>query len=494
MGKLRKRVLVCEFHQESNTFNPIVNGIDRFNAGDALEGEGIFQMRMASRSTIHGAVDAIREAGGEVYPTVLMRSGSGGRVSDEAFGYFCQRVEEYIRKDGDFDAVYAELHGATCTESLDDACGEILERLRNWVGDKPIVVSCDLHAKITEKMLRNADTISGYQTYPHIDLYETGYRAAKLCLQLLDGETLSCAACRVPMLVPPAGYTDKEGAFGKLMDRAKAMVKDGKLEDFSVFVVQPWLDVKDIQSCVLAVGKDPETAKAAAADLAKELYDIREEMWPELVDVDAILDIAEANKTGKPVILADSADSPNGGAVGDSPAAVARLLERGSTLKAAACIRDAAAVEQAWKLGVGATGMFSVGASLTPGIGKPLVAEGTVLRLYENEVGSQYPEIGKAAVIRFGTLTALVGTNGNSTRSPEVYQYFGIEPAECDLLVVKANTSFRAFYAPITELIYVADTPGAGASNLRRCVWENVPRDMYPFGEAAPWHKNSFLC
>ena len=493
MSKLRKRVLICEFHQESNTFNPIVNGIDRFNAGDALEGERPMQTRMESRSTVHGAVDAIREVGGEVYPTVLMRSGSGGRVSDEAFGYFCQRVEEYIRKDGDFDAVYAELHGATCTESLDDACGEILERLRNWVGDKPIVASCDLHAKITPKMLQNADTISGYQTYPHIDLYETGYRAAKLCLQLLDGETLSCAACRVPMLVPPAGYTDKEGAFGKLMDRAKAMVKDGKLEDFSVFVVQPWLDVEDIQSCVLAIGKDPETAKATAADLAKELYDIREEMWPELVDVDAIIDIAEANQSGKPVILADSADSPNGGAVGDSPAAVLRLWERGSKLKAAACIRDQAAVEQAWKLGVGATGTFSVGASLTPGVGKPLVAEGTVLSLHENPVGSKHAKMGKAAVVQFGSITVILGTNGDSTRLPEDYRDFGIEPKDCQLVVVKANTSFRAFYAPITDLIYVADTPGAGASNLRRCVWENVPQDMYPFGEAAPWQKNSFL-
>ena len=490
---MSKRILVCEFHQESNTFNPIVNGIGRFNAGDVLEGERPFRERLTHGSTVHGATDAIREAGGEVYPTALMRSGSGGRVSDEAFAFFCQKVEEYIRKDGDFDAVYAELHGATCTESLDDACGEFLERLRNWVGDKPIVASCDLHAKITEKMLRNADTISGYQTYPHIDLYETGYRAGKLCMQLLAGEKLSCAACRVPMLVPPAGYTDKEGAFGKLMDRAKAMVKDGKLEDFSVFVVQPWLDVEDIQSCVLAIGKDPETAKAAAADLAKELYDIREEMWPELVEVDAIIDIAEANQSGKPVILADSADSPNGGAVGDSPAAVARLLERGSTLKAAACIRDAAAVEQAWKLGIGATGMFSVGASLTPGVGKPLVAEGTVLSLHENPVGSKHAKMGKAAVVQFGSMTVILGTNGDSTRLPEDYRDFGIEPKDCQLVVVKANTSFRAFYAPITDLIYVADTPGAGASNLLRFDWKNVPKDMYPFRKNREWHGDSYL-
>ena len=34
--------------------------------------------------------------------------------------------------------------------------------------------------------------------------------------------------------------------------------------------------------------------------------------------MDAIIDVAEANKEDKPVILCESSDSPNGGAVGDA--------------------------------------------------------------------------------------------------------------------------------------------------------------------------------
>ena len=54
-----------------------------------------------------------------------------------------------------------------------------------------------------------------------------------------------------------------------------------------------------------------------------------------------------------------------------------------------------------------------------------------------------------------------------------------------DLVVVKANTSFRVPYSKITDLIYVADAPGAGASNLRQLQWKHLPEGLYPFDESA---------
>lgn len=491
---MTKRVLICKFHQESNTFNPLINDTQRFNAGDAFEGERIFNKQMEENGTVCGAVTAIREAGGEVIPTIFMHSGSGGPVSDGALAHFCQRLRHYLQTAGEFDAVYAELHGATCTESCDDACGEILELIRQEVGGKPVSASCDLHAKITPKMLKNADIICGYQTYPHVDLYQTGYRAGKLCVEMLAGKKTAWAASYVPMLVPPAGYTDKDGAFKLLMDKAKAMVADGTLIDFSVFVVQPWLDVQKISSCILTSAEDPEVAKQKAKELADGLYAIREQMWPDLRPVDAIIDAAEANTTGKPVILADSADSPNGGAVGDSAAVALRLQARGSKLKVAMAVRDEESVEQAFQIGVGAAGTFRVGGKLTPGLEGPFEAEGTVLGLYENDpLTGKHPRIGKAAVVRFGNMEMILCTEGSSSRTPAMYRDFGIEPKDCDLIVIKANTSFRAFFAPLTDLIYVADTPGAGASNLRRLTWKNVPQTMYPFVDPENLKIESFL-
>ena len=478
----KKRIIVCEFHQETNTFNPVINPLNRFNAGDVFEGEEIFAKRMQASSAVHGGVDAITEAGGEVIPTVFMDSVSLGRVVDEAFELMKARMQYYIETVGEFDGVYAALHGATCTVSLDDTCGEFLKFLRRLVGDKPIAVSCDLHGKITDTMLENADFICGYQTYPHVDFYETGYRAAKLCMEKLAGKTHYRAAVHVPMLVPPAGYTTSKEPLKSLAQKGKTLVADGVLEDYSIFVVQPWLDVNPIASTVLTVADDPETAKKQANILAQELLAMREEMWPEMYSVDEIIDFAEKNEKPMPVILGEPSDSPNGGAMGDSPVVAMRLQARGSQLKSAVFIRDEKAVEKAFSLGVGATAEFSIGAGWTPDMPGPFVGEGIVVGLYENEVTTaKFPHVGAGAAIAFGNLTIIACVNGTSAHYPDIYREFGVEPTQCDLLVAKANTSFRAHYAPLSDLIMVADTPGPCASNLKQLKWHNVPKGLYPF-------------
>lgn len=105
-----------------------------------------------------------------------------------------------------------------------------------------------------------------------------------------------------------------------------------------------------------------------------------------------------------------------------------------------------------------------------------------MLGLFENDpIGGKHPRIGKVATVRFDNIYAVLCTAGSSSRIPEQYGDFGIDPANCDLLVIKANTSFRAFYKDMTDLIYVADTPGAGASNLRQLDFEKLPKGMYPF-------------
>ena len=128
------------------------------------------------------------------------------------------------------DAVCASLHGATCTDSDEDACGEFIAWLRELVGDDVVIAaSFDLHANITEAMLKNVDVISGYQTYPHVDYYETGYRAAKLCMCKLQGEQVSLAATIVPMMVPPSGFSTLLEPFKGVMETGKAMVAEGTL-------------------------------------------------------------------------------------------------------------------------------------------------------------------------------------------------------------------------------------------------------------------------
>lgn len=481
------RILVCEYHQESNTFNPMTSPLSKFSPGLGYEGEKVYNARMSTRSAIHGAVDAITAAGAEAIPTAFFTASSGGRMDDAVLQLACDRMRYYVENSGDFDGVYVDLHGATCTESYDDASGEFLRVLRELIGDKPMTASCDLHANITTLMLQKADAISGYQSYPHVDHYETGHRAASLLMKLLAGEKFTTATVSVPMLIPPSGYTTMVDPFKSIIARGKQMVAEGKLLDFSTFAVQPWLDIPEIASTAMAVAEDPTVAKACAEELAQMLFDARDASQPELYSVDAIIDIAEANKEDKPVILCDSADSPNGGAVGDSPVVAMRLLERGSNLRGAMFIKDPKAVEQAFALGVGSEADFVVGAAFTPGMPGPLKAVGKVRSLHDGYFRLEGPAnrgalgyIGRAAVVSFGNVDILLCETPSKSGDPQLFRHFGIEPTLYDLIEVKANTSFRVPYSKISDLIYVADTPGAGASNMLQFQWKNLPKGMYP--------------
>ena len=89
--------------------------------------------------------------------------------------------------------------------------------------------------------------------------------------------------------------------------------------------------------------------------------------------------------------------------------------------------------------------------------------------------------IGRTAVLRFGTLDVVVceWTAGNG--DPQLYRAFGIEPTLYDLVLVKANTSFRAGYSRFAEVICETDTPGAAAANVEQLPFERVPRTIYPW-------------
>lgn len=482
------KILLCEFRQESNTFNPIVMGMDYFTSGYADEGQVAYERVKARPIAAHGMIDAIEEAGGEVVPTIFLDAPSGGRVDDDVFEHVKQRVKYYIDKAGEVDAVCISLHGATCTVSEDDACGALLKYIRELVGDKPIAASFDLHANITKRMLKYADIICGYQTYPHVDFYETGYRAGKLCMQMLAGKKFVKAAVTIPMLIPPSGFTNLEGPFKELIDTGNALVADGTLIDYTVFPVQPWLDIPELASVVVTIAEDSEVAKEQADRLAQQLFEKRDEYTPELMSVDEIIDIAEDPKSVKPIVLADSADSVNGGAVGDSPVVAMRLAERESQIQAGMFVVDPEAVQKAFETGIGNCAEFSVGAGYTYGMPGPFREVGMVRSLHDGNFRAEGPankgvpgSMGLCAVISFGNIDILVSEKCDHSGDPQLFRHFGIEPTMYDLIVVKANTSFKVPYGKFAGQICYADTPGAGASNLKRFQWQNISENMYPF-------------
>ena len=481
-----KRVFVSEFHQESNTFNPVAATMKYFSHA---EGAAAYEQAKAAPLDMKGILDGIEEAGGTAVFPIALRAGSGGRVADDVFELFREKVRKCIAAEGPFDAAVIGLHGATCTESLDDPCGVFLEELREILGPEvPIAASYDLHANITDRMLAAADIICGYQCYPHTDMYRTGYRAGSLCMRLLAGEKLYMAAAALPMLTPPSGYTTREEPFKGVADLGRALVDDGTLLDYTAFNVQPWLDIPELQSRVITIARDPGDALRAADQLAAKMWSVKEQCEPKLMTIDEVIDHAEDPASRKPVLLVDASDSPNGGAPGDSVAAALRLHARGSKLRAGMFVADPAAVDKAFRLGVGAAAEFTLGASMSPGTPGPLVAEARVLSLHDGflpcgarQSRGRIVGIGRTAVLRIGNMDIMICERPTASGDPQLLRHFGIEPTLLDLVVVKANTSFLEPYSAFAGDICYADTPGACSANLRAMAFTRLPKPLYPF-------------
>lgn len=487
-----KRVFLLGFSQESNCFNPVLEQFEKFLITGYFDGNTPLE-RGKSIPSIDGMMDVFSEEGIEIVAGTRMKSVSGGRVNSEVFENFMADILQQISAAGRIDGVICALHGATMTDKSGDVCGDLLERIRSVVGNEmPIAAAFDMHANITEKVASNADYICGFREYPHIDQKMTGARAARLLADHLNGKRRKTVRVSIPMIAPASGYTTRYGALKELHDYARGLVENGEITDYTVFQVQPWLDTEKMASVVITVDEDAEKAKSVAADLAKRNFDIRHKLLGDkLMPVEQVINKAIENRSGKPVILVDSADSPNAGSVGDSAEVLRALLPFRDTLKCAVAVTDITAVKKACELGVGTVADFTLGADIAPKLTSPvLVKNAQVIGIYDGKFRFFGPasegilcNIGRTVVLKAGKIFIHLSEGGRAEGDLNFYRSFGIEPCECDLVCVKACTSFRAGYEPIAAEIYVADTPGAARHNLTELPFEKRPVPLFPFEE-----------
>lgn len=487
---MSKRIFVLGIQQETCYFNPTPTSMREFEEEGIWEGVELVDGTAKINGTLEGILTCIKEYGYTAVGGTHLWAKSGGPVSREAVEWFLEKSRKDLEAAGKIDGVMAALHGATLGECSEDVCGDVLAFVRSIVGDEvPIASSFDLHGNMTKKIAQNANYISGYQTYPHIDLYNTGYRAAKQLCEHLEGRPCEKVCVSVPIISPPHGYTTASGKLKELMDRGHKLVEDGEIIDFTIFQVQPWLDVSELGTTVVVSARDRAVAEAAALSLAKEELALKEELQGEkLMTIEEAIDRALQNKSGNPVVLVESADSPNAGACGDSPAVLRAVLPYADTLKTAVAITDETAVARAFELGVGKTAEFTLGATLAPKLYDPVTVTASVVSLHDGRFFMFGPaergfphHLGKVAVLQVGKILIHLSEMGNYHGDIGYFRSFGIEPTLCDLVSVKACTSFRAGYTPIAAEICTTSAPGAAGPILTDLPYARIPKNLYPF-------------
>ena len=142
--------------------------------------------------------------------------------------------------------------------------------------------------------------------------------------------------------------------------------------------------------------------------------------------------------------------------------------------------------------GEGAEVTLEVGGTSCPIFFKPLRVTGRVRKIADGKVKVpvfQQPEFdqGRTVIFETGPVTILVSERaGSAGNVPDTYRWFGIEPADYKMVVLKTASNFQ-FFASITSQVIRADTSGPGQSDVLTLPWRRVPRPMFPMEDCATW-------
>jgi microcystin degradation protein MlrC len=488
------RIALGQFMEESNTFVRQRADLEHFRATQLLYGDEIVPRLRGTRAEIGGFLDVLGPAGVELVPTVAANAVSSGPVTRATFEHVRDALLERLAAAGPVDGVLLALHGAMVLEDAPDGEGEFLAAVRKAVGPAvPIVATLDLHATITPRMVQEADALVGYDTYPHIDLYETGAKAAALLLRAVRGEVCPVTLfARSPMLVPAEGQgTDDQPMAGLMAEAKRLQARPGVLA-VSLFPVQPWLDIPDTGFCVMAVADGARRAaeiEPMVRQLAWQAWERRRSFAADLLPVDDAIRRALASDGG-PFVLSESADSTGSGSPGDSAHVLERLLALGVTERCLVTVVDAPAVARAIAAGVGADVATTVGGTLDPRYNRPVAVDGRVRILSDGRFISSDKKsagvefhMGRAAVIEVGRIAVLATERPAFTFDPALYRSVGLEPRNAKIVVVKSPLQFRDGYAAVARACWVVDTPGPSTARVERLDWRHRSKPLYPFDD-----------
>ncbi len=175
------RIAIGQLWQETNTFNPLPTTRTDFETFAIVAGQELVE-RMAQMNELGGFIQSLRlwPEKPTIVGMVRLPAWPSGPATAETFTWLREQLLEALRTALPVDGVLLALHGSLVSENVFDVEGAILQAYRQLLGPEiPLVATLDLHANITDRMVRSADALVLYHTAPHIDVFETGQRVRK---------------------------------------------------------------------------------------------------------------------------------------------------------------------------------------------------------------------------------------------------------------------------------------------------------------------------
>jgi len=496
------RIAIGGFQHETNTFAPSKADYPQFEAGGGWPGvqygEPLFGALEGANIPAQGAIQALRASGHTLVATAWAAASPSAHVTREAFerilGELVSRLKALLPVDG----VYLDLHGAMVSEDFEDGEGEILRRVREVIGARvPLAASLDLHGNITRAMVAQADALVGYRTYPHVDMADTGARAARLLDTMLKTGTRPAKACAtldfLTGLPSQCSFIEPCKGLYALLERLEH--SSGAMLSF-----MPGFPMADFDECGMTVfgyGADQGGVAAAVEQLRGAVADAEKDFAMELHSPDEAVSRARARgEPGKPVVIADTQDNPGAGGNGDTTGMLAALVRQRATEATLGMLIDAESAQRAHEAGQGATLGFALGGKSRIVGDAPFSSEFTVERLGDGQFTCTGPmfkgfrmTLGPMALLRSKVapgVRVVLASRKCQAADKEMFRHLGVEPVRERMMVLKSSVHFRADFEPIAREVLVAKSPGPALADPAEFPWKKLRKGLRlrPLGPA----------
>lgn len=482
------RIGIAGVWHETNTFVRGTTTLADFHAfRHASDRESMIRAFEGTRTEIGGALDACRELGLRAEPLFFAAAVPAGVVDAEARAVLWDELLARLEAAMPLDALLLVLHGAMVCADLENPESDLIERARRVIGEPLIAVTLDLHANPGDGLLERADVVVGYDTYPHVDVWERGREAVRLLARRLeDGRTGHVAWRRLPLLTCPLGQATDEEPMAGLLGLAHDWERRDGIDIVSLLPGYPYADVDRLGFRVVACGPSREAIEACVDRLAAAVWVRRHRFSRELLSPEEA--VLRALRAGEwPVVLADVADNVGGGAPGDGTVLLHALLEA-AAVKAVVVLFDPEAAGQAAAAGEGATVELEVGGKVDGYQGAPVPLAGRIVRVLPDvryrRSGSymtgQEVGMGLCAVVESDGVEVVLTSRRVVPFDPDHLPAVGIDPGERRILVTKSAIAWRAAFGDIARLQLYVDTPGACTCRLERLPYTRLTRPVFP--------------
>ncbi len=473
------RIAIAGLGIESSTFSPAVTQEEAFQA---RYGTDVFMAY-----SFMGSTSPLRQQATWL-PALVGKSLPGGAVTRQAYESLVNKTLDSLKKNGPYDGLYFDIHGAMSVVGLDDPEGDFITRIRNVIGYKTLIsTSMDLHGNVSWRLAQNSDLITCYRMAPHEDAMQTKERAVANLLERLKsgkGKPAYKAWIPVPILLPGEKTSTRIEPGKSLYQQVAPISTQPGIVDAAIWIGYAWADEPRNQAVVMVTGDDKASVTQAAEKLALAFWNVRTQFnfVAPTGTLEKCLTNALASKK-HPFFISDTGDNPTAGGAGDVTWTLTQLLARPEFQRADgpsliyASIPDAELVRKAIAAGVGGMVEGTAGARVDARFAPPVPLKGIVKSIVRGDKDAEVE-----VVVRVGSINVIVTQKRKPYHKEIDFTRLNLNPRGSAIVVVKIGYLEPELYAMQADWI-MALTPGGVDQDLARLPYKRIKRPMFPFDE-----------